>query len=75
MDIEALAHDYKGKITFWGEVDRQHLLPFGTPEEVTAGVKRVRSLLDDGSGGVIGQCEWGIPDPAENIRAVFEAWS
>lgn len=74
MDIEALASDYKGKVTFWGEVDRQHLLPFGTPQEVYAAVKRVRSLLDDGTGGVIAQCEWGIPDPAENIRAVYEAW-
>jgi hypothetical protein len=74
MDIEALARDFKGRITFWGEVDRQHLLPFGTPEEIKAAVGRVRSLLDDGSGGVIAQCEWGIPDPAENVRAVYEAW-
>jgi len=74
MDIEALARDYKGKITFWGEVDRQHLLPFGTPEEIRAAVRRVRSLLDDGSGGVIAECEWGKYDPAENVRAVYEAW-
>ncbi len=74
MDIEDLASKYKGKVTFWGEIDRQHLLPFGTPEEVRAAVKRVRSLLDDGSGGVIAECEWGKFDPAENIRAVYEAW-
>ena len=74
MDIEGLAQRYKGKVTFWGELDRQHLLPFGTPDEVRAGVARVRRALDDGSGGVIAQCEWGKNNPPENIRAMYEAW-
>ncbi|HOX06946.1 MAG TPA: uroporphyrinogen decarboxylase family protein [Planctomycetota bacterium] len=74
MDIEVLARLHRGKITLWGEIDRQHLLPFGTPEEVKEGVRRVRRAFDDGRGGLIAQCEWGIKDPAENIAAVFEAW-
>lgn len=74
MDIEALGQAYRGKITFWGEIDRQGLLPFGTPEQVKAGVRRVRRALDDGSGGVIAQCEWGNDVPMENVAAVFEAW-
>lgn len=74
MDIEDLAAKYKGKITFWGEIDRQNLLPFGTPEEVKAGVHRVRQALDDGQGGVIAECEWGVDVTAENVAAVFEAW-
>ena len=74
MDIEQLARDYRGKITFWGEIDRQYLMPFGTPEEVREGVRRVRRVLDDGTGGVIAQCEWGIHDPRENIEAVFDEW-
>jgi len=74
MDIETLARQYKGKITFWGEIDRQNLLPFGTPAEVEAGVRRVRRALDDGTGGVIAQCEWGNDVPYENVAAVFAAW-
>ena len=74
MDIEKLGRLHKGKITFWGEMDRQYLLPFGTPEEVKEGVRRVRRALDDGTGGVIAQCEWGVRDPVENILAVFRAW-
>lgn len=74
MDIEKLAGKYKGKITFWGEIDRQKILPFGTPEEVKQAVYRVRRALDDGRGGVIAQCEWGKNNPVENIMAVFEAW-
>ena len=74
MDIEALAKKYKGKITFWGEIDRQHILPFGTPDEVSEAVRRVRGALDDGLGGVIAQCEWGINNPRENIVTVFQTW-
>lgn len=74
MDLEALAAAHKGRITFWGEIDRQRVLPFGTPEEVRAAVRRVRRALDDGRGGVVAQCEWGVRDPAENVAAVFAAW-
>lgn len=74
MDIEALGDAFKGKITFWGEICRQRLLPFGTVDEVRAGVARVRRALDDGTGGVIAQCEWGKNDPRENIEAVYETW-
>jgi uroporphyrinogen-III decarboxylase len=74
MDIEALAQQHKGKITFWGEIDRQNLLPFGTPADVRAGVRRVRRALDDGAGGVIAQCEWGNDVPYENVAAVFDTW-
>jgi len=75
MDIEGLARQYKGKVTFWGEIDRQGVLPFGTPEEVRGAVRRVRHALDDGTGGVIAQCEWGKHNPIANIEAVFEAWA
>lgn len=74
MDIEALASKYKGRITFWGEIDRQWVLPFGSQADVRQAVMRVRRALDDGSGGVIAQCEWGIKDPAENIFTVFQTW-
>ena len=74
MDIEEIAAFFKGQLTFWGEIDRQQILPFGTVDEVRAAVQRVRAALDDGQGGVIAQCEWGLHDPRENIEAVFETW-
>ncbi|GMU92785.1 MAG: hypothetical protein AMXMBFR4_18430 [Candidatus Hydrogenedentota bacterium] len=74
MNIEELALRYKGKLTFWGEICRQRVLPFGTPSDVRNAVRRVRAAFDDGVGGLIAQCEWGLHDPAENIAAVFEAW-
>jgi len=74
MNIEDLAERYKGRITFWGEIDRQHILPFGSEADVRAAVNRVRNALDDGTGGVIAQCEWGKDNPRHNIEAVFQAW-
>jgi len=74
MDIERIGARFGGRITFWGEIDRQNILPFGTPEDVRRAVGRVRRALDAGTGGVIAQCEWGTRVPPDNIRAVFEAW-
>ena len=74
MDIEEIARRFKGRITFWGEISRQTTLPFGTVADVRAAVARVRKALDDGRGGVIAECEWGVNNPPENIAAVFEAW-
>ncbi|MFH1707868.1 MAG: methyltransferase, partial [Planctomycetota bacterium] len=74
MDIEELGRCHQGRVTFWGEIDRQHVLPFGTVDEVRAAVRRVRTALDRGTGGVIAQCEWGVKDPQANIAAVYETW-
>jgi hypothetical protein len=74
MDIEDLADRYRGKVTFWGEIDRQHVLPFGSPEDVHEAVRRVHRALGGEEGGVIAQCEWGKDNPQENVEAVFKAW-
>ena len=75
MDMARLGREYGGKITFWGEIDRQHILPFGTTEEVRAAVRRAASALLHNGSGVIAQCEWGVNDPAENIIAAFDEWN
>lgn len=76
MDIERLGELYAGKITFWGEIDRQKILPFGTTENVRSAVRRVAgAMLKDKRTGVIAQCEWGVRDPMENIEAVFDEWN
>jgi uroporphyrinogen decarboxylase len=74
MDIEEVARHHKGRITFWGEIDRQGALVFGGPDDVRTDVRRVRQALDDGQGGLIAQCEWANDTPAENIEAVYAAW-
>ncbi len=76
MDMEKLGELYAGKITFWGEIDRQNILPFGTITDVRNAVGRVaKALLKGKRTGVIAQCEWGVKDPKENIEAVYDEWN
>ena len=64
---------FKGKITFWGEIDRQHLLPYGSETDIENAVKSVyENLWQDG--GCISQCEFGIGAKPENVMAVYRAW-
>jgi len=74
MDIERLGREFGGKITFWGEIDRQRLLPFAAADEVSAGVRRVVTALGNFNGGLIAQCEWGSDVRSVNVRAVFETF-
>jgi len=39
QDIEELGRRFKGQITFWGEIDRQWVLPFGSAEQVREAVQ------------------------------------
>ncbi len=72
MDFEKLKA-YAGRITFWGEIDRQHLLVRGTQEEVQEAVQQVyENLWADG--GCIAQCEFGPGARPENVREVFAEW-
>lgn len=73
MGAAALGECCRGRITFWGEVDRQHVLPSGTREDVRAAVREMRAELYR-DGGVIAQCEFGPGANPENVAAVFEAW-
>ena len=64
---------FKGKITFWGEIDRQHLLSFGSPAEIHEAVEKVYNSLWH-NGGCIAQCEFGPGGRPENVRQVFASW-
>lgn len=72
MGIENLK-PFAGKITFWGEIDRQHLLPFGTTADIDQAVKQVYSQLWS-NGGCFAQCEFGAGAKPENVRQVYQTW-
>ena len=73
MGLENL-RQFKGKITFWGEVDRQNILPNFMKEEVEETVFKIYDMFYD-NGGIIGQCEFGPGAKPDNVYAVFETWS
>ncbi len=74
MDLRELGRRFAGRITFWGEVDRQHLLPYGTPAAVAEAVRAAAAALWR-NGGAVAQCEFGIGARPENVAAVFETWN
>jgi len=74
MDAERLKKKFGGRIVLWGGLDEQHLLPFGTPEEIDAEVKRIIEIFAPGGGYVFSPAHVLQPDqPLENIFAMWKA--
>lgn len=73
MGLEELGRQFRGKITFWGEIDRQQLLPQGSRQDIEQAVHETWTHLY-ADGGVIAQCEFGLEARPENVLAVFETW-
>lgn len=73
MGVAELGRRFRGRITFWGEVDRQNLLAFASPAEVREAVIEIKEQLYAG-GGVIAQCEFGPAARPENVIEVFKTW-
>jgi len=73
MDIEKLGEKYAGKITFWGELDRQGILPFGTEDEVRASVRRLgKAFFRPERTGLIAQLSWETATPMSNVVAAYD---
>ncbi len=75
MGVETLGERFAGRICFWGEVDRQHILPRGTPDEVRAAIRQMIAHLATPEGGLIGQGEVGPDVPLANAHALLTAWN
>lgn len=72
IGVENLA-PYKGKITFWGEIDRQHLIPRGTLKDIDDAVDLVYNTLWQ-DGGCIAQCEFGAGANPDNVFEIYKRW-
>lgn len=74
MDLAAVARIGKGQLTFWGEMDRQHVLPAVDPQVGRAAVRRVARHLYDPAGGIIAQFELTPGSHGPTAIAIFEEW-
>ncbi len=74
MDLADLSQRAKGRITFWGEIDRQHVLPSSDPQDGRDAVRHVANYLYDGSGGIIAQFELGPGANPAVAEAIFDEW-
>ena len=72
MDFDELKK-FSGHITFWGEIDRQNILPYGSAADVEAAVHKVMDNFWQ-KGGVIAQLEFGLDAKPENVRRALETW-
>jgi len=74
MDPAVLKTRFGEQITFWGGgVDTQHILPFGTPEEVRAQVHERLEIFGRGGGFVFNPVHnVQAKVPIENLLAMYE---
>lgn len=74
MEREALAREFGARIVFHGGVDNQRTLPFGTPEDVRAEVRRNIEIFRDTRGYIVAPCHnLQANTPTANVVAMYEA--
>jgi uroporphyrinogen decarboxylase len=73
MDRMEMKQLYGDQVTFYGGVDVEHTLPFGTPEEVRAEVRELAEKLGRGGGYILQTSHQVLWDtPMENVVAYIE---
>lgn len=73
-DLQSLKTRYGKELVFCGAIDTHRILPYGTPAEVRAEVRRVIETLGPGGGYMLAAVHTIMNDvPAENILAMVNA--
>ena len=73
MDLDALKRNFGDRLSFWGGIDTQRLLPYGTPDEVRAESRRVIRMLGKGGRYMIAPSQEIMADvPLANITALLQ---
>ncbi|MDP2948650.1 MAG: uroporphyrinogen decarboxylase family protein [Chloroflexota bacterium] len=75
MDAEELGRRYGGKICFRPTLDHQHVLPYGTPEEVRAHAERMFNALGHFKGGFVASASVHLDMPMANVEAMLDSLS
>jgi len=73
MDPAALKREYGSELCFWGSIDEQRTLPFGTPEDVRREVRTRIATAGAGGGLILGPTHHvQLDTPLENFWAMVE---
>jgi uroporphyrinogen decarboxylase len=73
MDTKDLKKKYGNNMSYWGSIDTQRVLPFGSPEDVRMEVRRRIDDLAQGGGYVLGPCHNIQAEVSpENICTMYE---
>jgi len=74
MDVDSIAPEFGGKLAFYGGIDVQNLLSFGTPAEVETEVRKNVAAFSEYGGYIIANSHHTIPSiNGENILAMCQA--
>lgn len=74
MDAALLKAEYGQDLCFWGTIDEQHTLPFGTPEQVEEEVRRRINTVGAGGGLILGPTHHvQLDTPMQNFWAMVQA--
>ena len=72
MDTRRLKAEFGERLSFWGAIDTQHVLPFGTPDDVRREVERRIADLAPGGGYVVAPVHNLQADvPVDNILTMY----
>jgi uroporphyrinogen decarboxylase len=76
LDHQWLRENFKGKLSFYGGVSTQTVLPYGSPAEVQAAVRQcAHDLAPEGTGLLIGPSHRMMTDiPLSNVEAMLTAF-
>jgi len=73
-DPQELKRRFGDRLSFWGAIDQQKLLPFGSPAEIEADVKAKIEILGQGGGYMVAPAHIIQADtPIENAEAFIAA--
>ena len=73
MDPAQIKKDFGDSLCFWGTIDEQYTLPFGTPANVEAEVKRRLQTIGKNGGLIIGPTHHvQLDTPMDNFRAMVD---
>jgi uroporphyrinogen decarboxylase len=74
MDTARLKREFGDRLSFWGAIDTQQVLPFGTPQQVRDQVRERIDIFSQGGGFIFCSIHNVQPGtPIENLLAMFDA--
>ncbi|MGD0091480.1 MAG: uroporphyrinogen decarboxylase family protein [Planctomycetota bacterium] len=73
MNLKRLKKEFGKDLVFWGGIETQNLLPFGTPAQVRKMVRQTIRTLGKGGGHIIAPSQEVMNDvPIANVKALVE---
>jgi uroporphyrinogen decarboxylase len=74
MDLDRLGRQYGERLCFWGSIDIQHTLPYGSPSEVADEVRERMKTLGGFGGLILGPTHnVQLDTPMDNFWAMVQA--